>query len=138
LFARVITDGGEHGRACKKAARALTGVPVPNGLSPSETLAKVLPPLLQKWRGERQTAGAQESELLADERRLLSGRNFLSFRKDMAAVFDQRLGLAELSPALRVTAFLAVLLVDGHQLAGRSASDVERTIEQAVHAARQG
>src|SRR5207302_67277 len=63
---------------------ALSGLTIDGKLGPNEGLAKILPELLRKMRTERAVASGEEAnKQLADERHLLSGRNFLSFRKDV-------------------------------------------------------
>lgn len=128
------------------SAASLEGL---DGKTPNAALAAVLPSLLTAWRTRRPSLSreVQEAEL-ADERRMLAGRNFVSFRKDVAAAIDSRIlatgvgtGVgadAEAGAALRVqiVVALAVLTMIGHRIAGMKAADIEATVEKIALCAR--
>ncbi|MCC6809784.1 MAG: hypothetical protein IT381_20310 [Deltaproteobacteria bacterium] len=139
LFALVNPTKDQHKDALATAASRLRlvaaelaphlGKDTPNGL-----VAKIATALMKKWR-EQRTAETNDADL-AEERRMLAGRNYVSFRKDVALAIDNRISASQLPPERQVVVALAVLTAIGHRMAGMKADDIEATVEKFVAAAR--
>ncbi len=124
-------------RAAVQQASALTGgLSVVEKDTPSEALAEHLPVVLEALRALRESkTGDDQARLMADERHLLAGRNFVNFRKDISLALDKRLTLAvHLSPVARVTVLLALYMQDGHRLQIMRTEEIEAACERFIQA----
>ncbi len=103
--------------------------------TPSADFAAALPALLRVLRTRRATLDTDESEReLAEERRLLAGRNYTSFRKDINAAIDARLTLAVSLDATRKRAvYLALLSTVGHRLSGMNKEQIDAALDKLIN-----
>lgn len=107
--------------------------PYLNTETPNGAIAKVLSALMQKWRAQRTPETADND--LAEERRMLAGRNYISFRKDVALAVDNRIAQSALTPRQKVAVALAVLTAIGHRMAGMKLDEIEALVERFAVAA---
>jgi len=121
LWALAWRSTGKQKTAVSEAKALVTGLSFDTSLSPYAALSKGLTEVLHRLREAR---GKEESSAreplrdpsMSDERHLLAGRNFLSFRHDMAAVIERRLALAtHLSLEAKIAVLVALLMADGHR-----------------------
>ncbi len=136
LFDVVTRVSDTHRSAVALATMLTANITVEGNEGPNAALAKHLPLLLKSMRDTRGTKSAEEqTRMLADERHLLSGRNFVSFRKDVLLALDKRLTLAvHLSPQQRMTILLALLMQDGHRLPTMRVDEMDAACERLMQA----
>jgi hypothetical protein len=125
-----------HRQAMASALALTAGLELDTALGPNQALAAVLPVLLKHLRDQRTKASAeQQQHLVADERHLLSGRNFVSFRKDVAAQLDKRITMAAaLDAKQRVSVLLGLLIQDGHRLPAMRKEDIDTATDRLIAA----
>lgn len=136
LFELVTRVSDTHRAAVQHASELVGRLEIDAKDTPNAALAKHLATLLKTLRDARAGKAAEEqTRMLADERHLLSGRNFVSFRKDVSLALDKRLTLAaHLSPAQRVTVLVALLMQDGHRLPTMRVEEMDAACERLMQA----
>lgn len=136
LFDVVTRVSDTHRNAVALATALTANINVDGNEGPNAALAKHLPSLLKSMRETRAQKSAEEqTRMLADERHLLSGRNFVSFRKDVLLALDKRLTLAvHLSSHQRMTILLALLMQDGHRLPTMRLEEMDAACERLMQA----
>ena len=136
LFEVVTRVSDTHRAAVAHAASLTAALQVDEKEAPNASLVKHLSSLLKTMREVRVGKTPEEqTRLLADERHLLSGRNFVSFRKDIAVALDKRLTFAaHLTPLQRMTVLLALLMQDGHRLPTMRVEEMDAACERLMQA----
>jgi hypothetical protein len=131
--------GGEAQQlAMRRAVELLALVTVPATGTPSADIGACLGDFLRIVRTRRAQRSRDEQEReLAEERRLLAGRNYTTYRKDVNAAIDARLALAQnLSPMQRRVVYFSFLCSTGHRLAGMSREQIDEALEKLISVAR--